>query len=286
MPLLPPPLDPPPPLAPPPLEPAPPLAPPLVPPVPPELLPLGLVTPPGVVVTPFVPLGPVVPVLLLSLPDPLVVPGVVVPGVVGLPVLLLLLLVQLAWFAAAPEQSAPLSVGVVVVCAAAGKLQAATMSATAAEPASPLRAVLSMVIENSFGIVQLVKGQPGLVAGVPGRGKESGSLPLYAEQMGPAAVRIRRDELLRRIEMSKATTTTDHKVIQKWAEARNGKPSKVKDAAGSGGILRIDFDAREPGLEPISWDEFFKVFDQRKLAFLYQDERDSRFNKFVDRDAA
>lgn len=86
--------------------------------------------------------------------------------------------------------------------------------------------------------------------------------------------------------MSKATTTTDHKVIQKWAEARNGKPSKVKDAAGSGGILRIDFDAREPGLEPISWDEFFKVFDQRKLAFLYQDERDSRFNKFVDRDAA
>jgi hypothetical protein len=85
--------------------------------------------------------------------------------------------------------------------------------------------------------------------------------------------------------MSSATTTTDHKVIQKWAEARNGKPSKVR-ATEDGGILRIDFDEREPGLEPITWDEFFKVFDQRKLAFLYQDERKSRFNKFVDRDSA
>jgi hypothetical protein len=85
--------------------------------------------------------------------------------------------------------------------------------------------------------------------------------------------------------MSSATTTTDHTEIRKWAEARKGKPSKVK-ASGKGGILRIDFDEPEEGLEPISWDEFFKVFDQRKLAFLYQDERDSRFNKFVDRDAA
>jgi hypothetical protein len=86
--------------------------------------------------------------------------------------------------------------------------------------------------------------------------------------------------------MSKASTTTDHKVIQKWAEARSGKPSRVKDTEGSGGILRIDFDEPEPGLEPISWDEFFKVFDKRKLAFLYQDERESRFNKFIDRDSA
>jgi hypothetical protein len=85
--------------------------------------------------------------------------------------------------------------------------------------------------------------------------------------------------------MSKANTTTDHKVIRKWAEARNGKPSKVKATTG-GGILRIDFDEREPSLEPITWDEFFKVFDERKLAFLYQDEGDSRFNKFIERDAA
>lgn len=87
-------------------------------------------------------------------------------------------------------------------------------------------------------------------------------------------------------EPNTTTDHTDHTVIQKWAEARNGKSSKVKGVRGSGGILRIDFDAREPGLEPISWDEFFKVFDKRKLAFLYQEERDSRFNKFVGRDAA
>jgi anaerobic selenocysteine-containing dehydrogenase len=38
-------------------------------------------------------------------------------------------------------------------------------------------------------------------------------------------------------------------------------------------VLRFDF----PGyrgkdkLEPISWDEFFKKFDEKKLVFLYQD---------------
>jgi hypothetical protein len=83
--------------------------------------------------------------------------------------------------------------------------------------------------------------------------------------------------------MSSASKTTDHAIIKKWAEARNGKPAKVAATKG-GGILRIDFDEPEDSLEPITWDEFFKVFDQRKLAFLYQDEKKSRFNKFIDRD--
>ena len=86
--------------------------------------------------------------------------------------------------------------------------------------------------------------------------------------------------------MSESSTTTNHKVIRSWAEARGGKPSRV---AGQGdvGILRIDFDPPETDLEPISWDDFFAVFEDRKLAFLHQDltadGRTSRFNKFVDR---
>lgn len=86
--------------------------------------------------------------------------------------------------------------------------------------------------------------------------------------------------------MSEATTTTDHKAIKAWAEARDGHPAKVK-TKGPGGILRIDFGEPEEELEEISWDEFFDIFDKNKLAFLHQDKTSSggksRFNKFVER---
>jgi hypothetical protein len=87
-----------------------------------------------------------------------------------------------------------------------------------------------------------------------------------------------------------AELTTDHDKIRAWAEARNGRPSVVKGSRDTegGGILRIDFDDPEESLEPISWDEFFDIFDDRKLAFLYQertaDGKLSRFFKFVRRD--
>lgn len=42
----------------------------------------------------------------------------------------------------------------------------------------------------------------------------------------------------------------------------------------------------EDALKAISWDEFFEIFEDRKLAFLYQDRTsggESRFNKFISR---
>ncbi|SFV35508.1 hypothetical protein SAMN05216456_2165 [Devosia crocina] len=87
--------------------------------------------------------------------------------------------------------------------------------------------------------------------------------------------------------MSSSNTTTDHDEIREWAEARDGHPSKV-DTGGEGGILRIDFGKPEENLEAISWEEFFDIFDENKLAFLYQDKtadgKESRFNKFINRD--
>lgn len=86
--------------------------------------------------------------------------------------------------------------------------------------------------------------------------------------------------------MSSSTTTTSHEDIRKWAESRNGHPAKV-DTGGKGGILRIDFGEPEDKLEQISGEEFFQIFEENKLAFLYQDETSdggtSRFNKFVNR---
>lgn len=92
--------------------------------------------------------------------------------------------------------------------------------------------------------------------------------------------------------MSTSKTTTDLKDIKKWAEERDGKPAKVKGVGkeSDNGIIRIDFPgySGEDSLEEISWDDWYKIFQDRKLAFLYQDEtsggKESRFFKLVNRD--
>jgi hypothetical protein len=87
--------------------------------------------------------------------------------------------------------------------------------------------------------------------------------------------------------VSESKQTTDRKTIQSWVEARRGRPSKVKGSK-QGGILRIDFGEPEDELEEIDWDEFFEIFEDSKLAFLYQEEagsgKKSRFNKFISRE--
>ncbi|PYE83692.1 hypothetical protein [Pseudoroseicyclus aestuarii] len=89
--------------------------------------------------------------------------------------------------------------------------------------------------------------------------------------------------------MSSSHTTTDHDTIRRWAEERDGHPARV-EGTGEGGVLRIDFGPEEENLQKISWDDFFRVFEDSDLAFLYQDKTQdgstSRFNKFVSRDTA
>ena len=89
--------------------------------------------------------------------------------------------------------------------------------------------------------------------------------------------------------MSAAQATTDHHAIREWVEEHGGRPARVKATAGKlSGILRIDFGEPEESLEEISWNEFFNIFERRKLAFLHQDDtadgKESRFVKFVDRE--
>ncbi|HEY0165554.1 MAG TPA: hypothetical protein VGB75_00800 [Jatrophihabitans sp.] len=88
-------------------------------------------------------------------------------------------------------------------------------------------------------------------------------------------------------------TTTDHEVIRAWAQARGGRPATVsgtEDSGKGGGVLRIEFDASEDSLEDADWDQFFEVFDDRGLAFVYQektsDGQTSRFNKLVSRESS
>ena len=80
--------------------------------------------------------------------------------------------------------------------------------------------------------------------------------------------------------MASAQKTTDHEQIRKWIEERGGHPAQVK---GTGGLLRVDFGEPEESLEQVSWDHFFKVFDDSDITFLYDPPPKSRFNKFVRR---
>ena len=95
-------------------------------------------------------------------------------------------------------------------------------------------------------------------------------------------------------DMSSAKTTTNHDEIRRWVEKRGGHPAVVaatENSRGkSGGLLRIDYD--EPGgndddrLHRITWDEFFRIFDENDIAFLHDPEGDSRFSKFVQKEGA
>lgn len=90
-----------------------------------------------------------------------------------------------------------------------------------------------------------------------------------------------------------ANTTIDHDQIRQWAEQRGGQPAEVAATADENdpGILRIKFPdyGSDEGLKEISWEEFFQKFEDKGLAFLYQDTlkdgEPSRFFKFVFRES-
>src|SRR5687768_10913111 len=95
-------------------------------------------------------------------------------------------------------------------------------------------------------------------------------------------------------ESASAKTTTDQEEIRRWVESRNGRPACVRGTGGGNdvGMLRIDFPgfSGEETLQEISWDDFFRAFEENDLAFLYQDRTsdggESRFFKFVSRSGA
>jgi hypothetical protein len=90
---------------------------------------------------------------------------------------------------------------------------------------------------------------------------------------------------------SESKTTTDHDEIRRWVEEHDGAPASVKGTGrgGDAGVLRIDFPggAGEESLEHLSWEDWFREFEDNDLAFLYQEHKasgeDSTFFKLVAR---
>lgn len=85
-----------------------------------------------------------------------------------------------------------------------------------------------------------------------------------------------------------AETTTDHDTIRRWAESKGGKPAAVESTheGDDVGIIRVMFpdrpESEHDALTEISWDEFFREFEERQLALLY--DPDGMFSKIVGRD--
>jgi hypothetical protein len=82
----------------------------------------------------------------------------------------------------------------------------------------------------------------------------------------------------------RSLVTTSHEVIRQWAEARDGVPATVEGTEHGDhlGVLRFDFGGDgEQRLRHVSWEEWFKTFDERGLNFIYQEERsDGRQSNF------
>jgi hypothetical protein len=84
---------------------------------------------------------------------------------------------------------------------------------------------------------------------------------------------------------------TDHRKIREWAETRGAKPACVKGTGGKDdvGMIRLDFPGYGGGdsLQEISWDEWFRQFDENGLALVVQETtatgEQSNFNKIVKR---
>ncbi|RPI82030.1 MAG: hypothetical protein EHM41_19370 [Chloroflexi bacterium] len=71
--------------------------------------------------------------------------------------------------------------------------------------------------------------------------------------------------------------TIDHHQIKKWVHERSGWPAMKASrftVRESDKVLSIGFTGCENDelLIPISWEEFFKKFDEQNLAFMYEDQ--------------
>ena len=73
--------------------------------------------------------------------------------------------------------------------------------------------------------------------------------------------------------------TKDGKKIETWVKSRKGVPSKIK---GTKDLVKIKFDSMEDRLVPITWYDFFQILKDNNLTFMYEDNEESRFCKFVE----
>lgn len=72
-------------------------------------------------------------------------------------------------------------------------------------------------------------------------------------------------------------TTTEHALVRKLIEDREGYPAHLESSEGQGdsGLLQVGLtDEGEEGdedLKELSWEQFFEEFEEKDLAFAYRE---------------
>ncbi|WP_432959280.1 hypothetical protein [Micromonospora haikouensis] len=83
----------------------------------------------------------------------------------------------------------------------------------------------------------------------------------------------------------RSLVTTNHDVIRRWARERNARPATIAgtERNGRAGVLTFNLPGyRESSrVREITWDEWFRTFDGRRLNLIYQEQlRDGRQSNF------
>jgi hypothetical protein len=80
-------------------------------------------------------------------------------------------------------------------------------------------------------------------------------------------------------ETSDARIMVDHDEIRRWVEDHGGRPVRARPAGTvADGVPQIDFlrGRGDRSLEPVDWQEWFRMFDDFGLALLLRDGDDER----------
>lgn len=83
----------------------------------------------------------------------------------------------------------------------------------------------------------------------------------------------------------RSLVTTNHEVIRRWARERGAKPATIAgtEREGRAGVLTFNMPGYRESrrMREITWDEWFRTFDERKLNLIYQEQlRDGRPSNF------
>ncbi|WP_435055004.1 hypothetical protein [Micromonospora aurantiaca (nom. illeg.)] len=134
------------------------------------------------------------------------------------------------------------------------------------------------------------KAAPARAKAAPAR-KTSSARAQAAPTRGPASSRsIGSSQLITSLadrpeRPGRSLVTRNHEVIQRWARARGAKPATIAgtEREGRPGVLTFNIPGyRESSrIREITWDDWFRTFDLRRLNLIYQEQmRDGRQSNF------
>jgi hypothetical protein len=82
---------------------------------------------------------------------------------------------------------------------------------------------------------------------------------------------------------ARSRVTADHDEIRSWVEDHGGRPVRARSSGApeDAGVPQIDFlDGRgDRSLEPVDWDEWFRMFEMYELAVLFRDGEEEGWDR-------